>query len=136
MSSPNKLASMPEVVSRKKILIVEDHPATMSALSIMLSKAFPNCLLLAAASGEAAVTLCGTERPTVVIMDISLPGMNGIAATREIKLSTPNTAVVIHSSNDLQVYRDGATGAGTVAFVSKCDTANDLVPTIAALLEI
>jgi len=123
----------PDPARRRKILIVEDHPAMLSALSAMLSGAFPGCLLLAAASAEKAVPLCAAEQPDVVIMDISLIGMNGIAATREIRAQSPDTQVVIHSANDMQVYRDAAAAAGAAAFVSKCDTSRDLIPAIAGV---
>jgi two-component system response regulator DegU len=129
--SPN---NQPEPVKRQKILIVEDHPAMLSALSSMLSGAFPGCLLLAAASAEKAVPLCLSERPDVVIMDISLIGMNGIVATRQIREQNPDTSVVIHSANDMQIYRDAAAAAGAAAFVSKQDTSKDLIPAIAAAL--
>ena len=125
---------MPDSVNRTKILIVEDHPAMLSALSAMLNRSFPEIRLFAAASAEAALPLCAAERPHLVIMDISLLGMNGIAATREIKATSPATEVVIHSASDMQVYRDAAAAAGAAAFVSKCDTSRDLIPTIAEIL--
>jgi len=122
---------MPEAVT---ILVVEDHPATLAALLDLLEAAFPGCELLAAEGAEQAMSLCASAAPQVVIMDIALPGMSGIEATRRIKAAFPNTRVVMHSSYDMRVYRDGAAAAGASAFVRKSRVVTELVPVVARLL--
>ena len=72
--------------------------------------------------------------PQVVIMDIALPGMSGIEATRRIKAAFPDTQVVMHSSYDMRVYREGAAAAGASAFVRKSRVVTELVPVVAGLL--
>jgi len=134
MPNAKSSAAAEPAAQRPKLLIVEDHPATLSALSLMLSRAFPHCVLLAAASGEAAMALCLTETPTVVVMDISLPGMNGLEATRAILRKSPQTKVLVHSSSDLAIYRESAKASGAIAFVSKADTARELIPMVQTLL--
>jgi DNA-binding NarL/FixJ family response regulator len=116
------------------ILIVEDHTPTLTAVQALLSAAFPGCRLLAADSGERALELCASDTPHVVVMDIALPGLDGIEATRRSKSLLPDTRVVMHSSHDLDIYRDAAAAAGASAFVAKSRTFSDLVPAITALL--
>lgn len=117
------------------ILIVEDHPATLAAVERLVSEAFPACRILTAGSAERALELCTNHHPPhVVVMDIVLPEMDGIEATRRMKALLPHTRVVMHSSHDFPMYRDGAAVAGADAFVSKNKTLIDLVPAIAGLL--
>lgn len=116
------------------IMVVEDHPATLAALLELLEAAFPGCALLAAEGAERALELCGAAAPDVVIMDIALSGMSGIEATLRIKALQPETRVVMHSSYDMRVYRDGAAAAGASAFVKKSKVTSELVPVVARLL--
>ena len=116
------------------ILVVEDHPATLAGLLELLEAAFPACALVAAQEAEQALCLCASAAPHIVIMDIALPGMSGIEATRRIKAAFPGTQVVMHSSYDMRVYRDGASAAGASAFVRKSRVSSELVPVVASLL--
>lgn len=116
------------------IIVVEDHPATLAVLVELLETAFPGCALLAAGSAEHALHLCTTAAPQIVIMDIALPGMSGIEATRRIKASFPDTRVVMHSSYDVMVFRGDSVAAGASAFVPKSRAATELVPVVSSLL--
>ena len=116
------------------ILIVEDHQQTRAAMSALLSKAFPAYRVIGVDSAERAFEVCASELPRVVVMDIVLPGIDGMKATRRIKSLLPGASVVIHSSYDLDIYRDESAAAGASAFVAKSRTFSDLVPTITGVL--
>jgi DNA-binding NarL/FixJ family response regulator len=90
--------------------------------------------LLEAGCAEDALTLCGSENPALIVLDITLPGMDGFEAARRIKALWPRTVIVMHSSSDMSVYRDASLAAGAAAFVGKGRNSRMLVPTIARLL--
>ncbi len=102
-------------------------------MTAMLSRSFPSCLILAADSAEQALELCALQAPELVVMDITLPGMNGIDATRAIKDRSPETLVIMHSSSDAQIYRDEASAAGASAFVAKGRHSGRLASVISGL---
>jgi len=117
------------------ILIVDDHDVVRESLREWLGIAFPGCRVIEAASGEAAVDLVSVERPCIAVMDISLPEMSGIEATRRIKAAAPAVQVVMLTIHDSEAYRRDAAAAGASAFVPKPMMQTALVPTLAALLE-
>lgn len=122
--------------NRATILIVEDHAATRNAMVALLDGALPACQLLSVDTAEAALLLCAETVPAVVIMDISLPGMNGIEATQKICAQFPQVRVIMHSSNDMQIFRDQSAAMGACAFVSKGRASSELVAVVSRLLPV
>ena len=116
------------------VMMVDDHAATRSAVAALLNRDLPHCRLLACDSAEQALAVCGSELPALIIMDIALPGMNGVEAASLIKHHYPAVSVVMLSNSDMQVYRDGAKAAGAAAFVSKRRIADELVAVLTGLL--
>ncbi len=72
--------------------------------------------------------------PQLIIMDIRLPGANGIEATRKIKSLSPQVSVIVHSNHDQKIYRQQCKAAGADAFVSKARTHVELVSAILPLV--
>lgn len=118
------------------ILIVEDHRRTVDLLVQLLGGAFPGQNMRTAASAEEALASCRLSLPRVVVMDIGLPGVNGIDAARQIKALSPAVGVVMHSNHDDAIYREQSAAAGADAFVSKAQSHAELVPAIAQLLSL
>ena len=116
------------------ILIVEDHEAVRRSLRDWLEVEFPRCRVIEAASGEEAITLIQVESPRLVLMDISLPGMSGVEATRQIKAALPSAQIVMLTIHECDTYRTDATSAGASAYVPKRVMQTELIPTLAALL--
>jgi DNA-binding NarL/FixJ family response regulator len=116
------------------ILIAEDHGAVRKTLRDWLEVEFPQCRVIEASSGEDAVALARTESPHLAVMDIRLPGMSGIEATRQIKAISPSVQVVMLTIHEDNSYRADATAAGASAYVEKQAMHTKLIPTLAALL--
>ena len=116
------------------ILIVEDNDSVRRSLLDWLEGAFPKCQFIEAATGEEALTITQAEAPRVVIMDISLPGISGIEATRQIKATIPTTQVIVLTVHEEKAFRDDAIAAGASAFVIKRLMQKELLPTLTAIL--
>lgn len=117
------------------ILIVEDHDAVRRVLHDWLSATFPDVCFLEAATGEVAVGLfLHGPQPDIVIMDLSLPGIGGIEATRRIRTIAPQTNVVILTIHDAVDYRRDAEAAGACAYVLKSTVSIELILTLKQLL--
>ena len=117
------------------ILIVEDHDAVRKSLRDWLQVEFPQCRVIEAASGEEAIALTRVESPRLVVMDISLPGISGIEATRQIKAALPSAQVVMLTIHEDDAHRADATSAGASGYVPKRVMQTELIPTLAALLK-
>lgn len=110
-----------------RVILVDDHAILRQGLVLLLD-AQPEVTVVAQASdGRQAIEETATWRPDVVIMDVAMPLMNGIEATRQIKVRFPATKVVILSAyGDAAAMRD-ALGAGASAFIIKRSDVEELV---------
>ena len=87
-----------------------------------------------ATDGEQAVRLARELHPDVVLMDISMPRLNGLEATRRIKTEQPNTKVVIVTIHDEEPYRKAAAESNADSFLCKKTLCTTLLPTIRQVL--
>lgn len=115
------------------ILIVEDHDTVRASLRDWLAAVFPAARFVDSATGEEAVRLAREWRPTIVLMDIGLPQMNGIETTRQIMQAAPQTKVVILTIHEAAAYQQAAAAAGAAAFVPKRKMYADLLPVLRTL---
>ena len=81
-----------------RVLVADDHPLARAGLRQLLSALEGIEVVGTAADGDEAVRLCGETAPDVVLMDLEMPGTGGIAATRALRGSNPETAVVVLTS--------------------------------------
>ena len=117
-----------------RILIVEDHQGVRQSLREWLELSFPQCQLLEATSGEEGVTVAQAMSPSLVIMDIGLPGINGIEAAAGIKAAVPTARVVMLTMYDDEAHRADAAAAGVSAYVPKRKVRTELLPVLTRLL--
>ena len=106
-----------------RLLIADDHAIVRTGLSALLESDGSLCVVGEADDGNAAVRLARKFRPDVVIMDILMPGKNGIDATREIKESCPGTKVLILTTSTVSDDLSAALAAGADGALTK-STAN------------
>jgi len=113
-----------------KVLIVDDEVDICWLVAFVLRQD-PNLAVAGEAiDGEMAVSLVRQERPDVVLMDVMLPRLDGLEATRRIKREWPDTKVLVLTNLTDDVTRREAFETGADAFISKRDIASGLVPAI------
>lgn len=102
-----------------KVLLVDDHPVVQVGLSEALS-ALPDIDVVGvSASGEDALGKVAEAPPNVVLLDLKMPGLNGIETTRLIKADHPEVHIVIFSMHDEESFLNQAFQAGAVGYVLK-----------------
>ena len=118
-----------------KILLVDDHAVVRSGLSKFLLVNKDMKLVGEASDGEEAVQKTSLYRPDVVLMDLMMPGMDGIAATREIHQKYPKVKVIALTSFAEQNIVKGALQAGAIGYLQKNVTAKELALAIHSACE-
>jgi DNA-binding NarL/FixJ family response regulator len=118
---------------RTSVLIADDHELFVEALDAILATDDRITVAGHAGDGEEAVELARRLRPDVVLMDISMPGMDGIEATLKIREERAGACVLMLTGSDSSLDVDRARRAGAAGYVTKDRIAADLVN---AILEI
>ena len=114
------------------VLLVDDHPLVRQGLQAVLSAVDDITVVGEASDGRAAVELTAELEPDVVIMDLQLPGLHGIDATREIVAARPGTAVLVLTmfEDDDMVF--SAVSAGAVGYLLKGAAGADIATAVRA----
>jgi DNA-binding NarL/FixJ family response regulator len=117
-----------------RVLIVDDHALIRRGVQTILNP-FPEWEFCGEAdNGKDAIRMADELRPEVIIMDVSMPGLNGIEATRAIRKTQPGVKVVfltLHDSGDLvrNAFRAGASG-----YLLKTDAEQELMRALVAVI--
>jgi len=115
------------------VLIADDHPLVREALRQALDDEQDIELVAEASDGEEAVKFASELKPNVAVMDIVMPKLNGIEATRKIKEVAPDTAILILTAYDDDEYVLGLLDAGAAGYLLKSARGRDLVGAIRAI---
>jgi NarL family two-component system response regulator LiaR len=113
-----------------KVLIVDDHAVVRSGLGKFLKVNKDLQLVGEAADGEEAIQLASVRKPDVVLMDLMMPGVDGVAATREIHKKHPQIKIIALTSFSDQNMVQGALQAGALGYLQKNVSATELANAI------
>jgi NarL family two-component system response regulator LiaR len=113
-----------------KVLLVDDHAVVRSGLGAVLLSYDDMILIGEAGNGEEAVRFCEKLQPDVVLMDLMMPVMDGVAATMAIKKYWPGINIIALTSFKEKEMVEGALKAGAMSYLLKNVSANELVTAI------
>jgi DNA-binding NarL/FixJ family response regulator len=120
-------------MSKIKILLAEDHAVVRQGTRELLERESDLEVVAEAGDGEEAVQLAARHQPDVAIMDIAMPKLNGIEATRQIKASHPATAVLVLTAYDNDQYVFAVLEAGAAGYLLKDVHAEELIKAVRAV---
>ncbi|HET6771224.1 MAG TPA: response regulator transcription factor [Actinomycetota bacterium] len=118
-----------------RVMIVDDHPVTRDGLRAALGTAEDVEIVGEASSGEEAVKVVNEVEPDVVFMDVRMPGMNGIEATRAIRQGNPDTRVILFTVDESRASIAEAIQAGVSGYLLKDVGVDELVSAARLALE-
>jgi NarL family two-component system response regulator LiaR len=121
--------------ARIRVLIVDDHAVVRSGLVTFLQAFDEFCLVGEASDGEGALRFCAQASPDVVLMDLLMPNMDGIAATRAIRERHPEVRVIALTSFQDQAKVQAALDAGALGYLLKNVSAAELAGAIRSACE-
>ncbi|HEY2016730.1 MAG TPA: response regulator transcription factor [Bryobacteraceae bacterium] len=113
-----------------RILLADDHTVVRDGLRALLERQADMVVVAEAADGHESVLLAEEHKPDIVIMDIAMPNMNGIEATRRIIAANPATAVVILSMHQDESYVLRSLKAGAKGYLLKDSLRSDVIDAI------
>jgi two-component system, cell cycle response regulator DivK len=117
-----------------RILVVEDNPTNMTLVTFLLAQA--GHTVLEASDAEVAIRMAREEQPALVLMDIQLPGMDGLEATKALKQDDTTRAIPVIALTALAMKGDEERilGAGCNGYIAKPIRYQDFLATVAAAL--
>lgn len=118
-----------------RILVVDDSPAVRRSVRSLIAAHREYSVCGEAVDGIDAIEKTKQLRPDAILMDVSMPLMDGFQATQAIRRDWPDTKIIIVSQNDASIVSRQAANAGAHDFVPKAALARDLIPAIARLLD-
>src|SRR4029077_16069951 len=116
-----------------KVLVVDDHAIVRRTVCGLISRDSTVEVICESASGEDAVTKAEELQPDLVLMDISLPGISGIEAARQIRKVSPKSQIIFLSQHDSMEMVKDALRVGGHGYVAKIDAGNELLKAIHAV---
>jgi two-component system nitrate/nitrite response regulator NarL len=116
-----------------RVVLADDHEVFRVGLRALFEGHSQWTVCGEAKNGQEAVDLAAGLQPELIVLDLSMPVMNGIQAARRIRQLSPATTIIVLSSHSASIAAEEALRAGASAYVTKSDAHADLVRTINAL---
>ena len=113
-----------------RVLLVDDHAVVRAGYGRLLKMAGDIEVVGEADSGERAYALCREQAFDVIVMDLSLPGMSGIEATRRICSRNPGTRILVFSVHEEEIFVRRALAAGATGYIGKRAVADVLIDAV------
>ena len=129
-SSAANADSKSEAIGRARVLVADDHALVRNGVMQLLSMESTLEVVGSAANGKEAISLARQLRPDVIVMDVRMPELDGLEATRLIMSEFPDTVIVGISAFGETGFKAEMLKAGAVDLLDKADAINTLVPTI------
>ena len=117
-----------------RIVLADDHPVVLAGLRLVIAAAADLAVVGEAASGPQALEMVRRLKPDIAIVDISLPGLNGIVLTRQLLAENPALGVIVLTLHEEQNLVDQALEAGARGYVLKKSAAECLIQAIRGVL--
>lgn len=118
-----------------RILLADDHDIVRRGLKDLLGQHVGWQVCAEASNGRAAIELALQHRPHVAVMDLSMPELNGLEATRRIRQSLPETEVLIFTMHESEELIREVLAAGARGYLLKSDAVRQLVPAVESLAQ-
>jgi len=110
---------MPEKTQRLRVLLADDHVTVRYGLRLLIDSQHDMLVVAEASDGASAIQMAIESKPAVIVMDISMPGMNGLIATRQLKQMQPDSAIVMLTRHANNAYLQELLRAGACGYVLK-----------------
>ena len=117
------------------VFIVEDHAVIRQGYALVLRREPDMCICGEADSGEAALMQIQTAGPDIVLVDFSLPGMNGLEVVQHLHKERPGLPTIVISGHEDEGFIEGILAAGATRYIVKERAAQLLVSTIRQLIQ-
>ena len=130
-----RAALQPNQMSNARLLIVDDHELFRRGLRTLLEPSAEWQICGEAVDGVDAVEQCKSLKPDIVVLDVSMPRLNGLEAARLIKKENPKSQIVIITQQDSPQIRTAALEAGAQAFVTKSTVGSELISALRNLID-
>ena len=119
---------------RKRVLVVDDHPVVREGLALLINRDENLIVSLQAENASAAMQAIAASNPDMVILDISLGGVDGVTLTRDISAHYPDIAILVLSMHDESLFAERALRAGARGYIMKNESSQKIMEAVHRVL--